>query len=133
MLNHNHKRIFTGEEKTLSTMIHSFVLGWIKTFKYKELKYWIENGLGPDINYFFDQFQRNPIFIMIRKKVQGYYIQHREKVLQYFNFQEMLFQIDEHRKELKNMNIASLARTPQGQKWFEILINNIRIKFLENI
>jgi hypothetical protein len=133
MLNYNHDRQFTKEEKILSTMIHSFVLGWIKTFKYKDLKYWIDNGLGPDINYFFKRFQNIPMFQIIRRKVQNYYFQHKEKVMQYFNYREMLYQIDEHKNELKNINIAELALTSKGQKWFETLINNIRIVFLEDI
>lgn len=128
MLENRENRQLSRREKILSTIIHSFILGWINTWKIGDLKMWINKGLYPNMKRLYIVFQKLPGFTKIQSGIRNYYFQNKEKVLNLFSYEELLWQVHEHRADLKEV-----VSTYSGKKWFENLINIIRDLFLKDI
>jgi hypothetical protein len=112
------ERHFTEEEHKLSGLIHDFALSIISKYTPEDLEKLVNSGVVPNLRIY-----KKIVPAKIRQKVYEKWVENREQIEQFFTYDELLFQAEDH-----NPEFVPIIKTPNAKRWFEALI-----KFLEKV
>ncbi len=112
------ERHFTEEEHQLSGLIHDFALSIIGSYTTEDLQKLVDSGLVPNLRIY-----KKIIPAKIRQKVYEKWVENQEQIKQFFSYNELLFQAQDHHPEF-----VPIIKTDNGKRWFEAII-----QFLEKV
>lgn len=116
------ERHFTEEEHKLSGLIHDFALNIIANYTLEDLQKLVNSGQVPNLRVY-----KKIVPAKIREKIYEKWVENKEQMKQFFNYDELLFQAEDH-----NPKFVPIIKTPEGKRFFEALIKFMEIVIIED-
>ena len=115
-------RSFSEADHKLSGIIHDFALGIISKYTPENLKQLVDSGQVPNLRIY-----KKLVPLQIRQKIYVKWKENREQINQFFTYDELLFQAEDH-----NPEFVPIIKTPNGKRFFEALIKFMELVIIED-
>ena len=116
------ERSFSAEDHSLSGIIHDFALSVISKYTAEDLQKLVNSGQVPNLRIY-----KKIVPHKIREKIYEKWKENREQINQFFTYDELLFQAEDH-----NPEFVPIIKSEMGKRFFEALIKFMEIVIIED-